>query len=65
MKISQHKFDRLDGIFAPRPISQLIDDSMKLNWGSTGSQNPEENEKILINLIDLIIDKPVNLFKTC
>ena len=28
------------GIFVQKPISQLIDDGMKPNWG-TGSQNPE------------------------
>ena len=28
MKISEHKFDRLDGLLAQRPISQLIDESM-------------------------------------
>ena len=37
MKISEHIFDRLDEIFAQKPISQLIDDGMKQNWG-TGSQ---------------------------
>ena len=43
MKFSEHKFDRLDEIFAQKPTSQLIDDGMKPNWGttSTGSQNPE------------------------
>ena len=40
MKISERTFDRLDEIFAHKPISQLIDDGMKPNWG-TGSQNPE------------------------
>ena len=40
MKFSDHKFDRLDDIFAKKPISQLIDDGLKPNW-STGSQNPE------------------------
>ena len=40
MKFSEHKLDRLDEIFAQKPISQSIDDSMKPNWG-TGSQNPE------------------------
>ena len=40
MKFSEHKFDRLDEIFAQKPISQLIDDGMKPNWG-TGIQNPE------------------------
>ena len=40
MEISEHTFDRLDEIFAQKPISQLIDDGMKPNWG-TGSQNPE------------------------
>ena len=40
MKFTEHKFDRLDEISAQKPISQLIDDNMKLNWG-TGSQNPE------------------------
>ena len=38
MKFSDHKFDRLGEIFAQKPISQLIDDGMKPNWG-TGSQN--------------------------
>ena len=33
MKFSEHKFDRLDEIFAQKPISQLIDDGMKPNWG--------------------------------
>ena len=45
MKISERKFDRLDEIFAHKPISQLIDDGMKPSWG-TGSQNLE---KILEN----------------
>ena len=40
MKISEHKFDRLelDEIFAHKPISQFINDDMKTNLG-TGSQN--------------------------
>ena len=32
MKFSEHKFNRLDEIFAHKPISQLIDDGMKPNW---------------------------------
>ena len=40
MKITVHTFDRFDEIFAQKPINQLIDDSMKPNWG-TGSQNLE------------------------
>ena len=42
MNFSEHKFDRLklNRIFARKPITQLIDDGMKPNWG-TGSQNPE------------------------
>jgi len=40
MNISEHKFDRLDEAFAQKPVSQLIDDNMKPNWG-TRSQNPE------------------------
>ena len=46
MKIFEHEFDRLDEIFAQRPISQLIDDGMKPNWG-TEIQNPDENWKII------------------
>ena len=30
MKFSEHKFDRLNEIFAQKPISQFIDDGMKL-----------------------------------
>ena len=48
MKISEHTFDRLDEIFAHKPISQLIDDGMKPNWG-TGSQNLEKNWKIILS----------------
>ena len=40
MKFTEHKFDRLDEISAQKPISHLIDDNIKPNWG-TGSQNPE------------------------
>ena len=40
MKFSEHKFDRLDESFAQKSISQLIDDSMRPNWG-TRSPNPE------------------------
>ena len=42
MKCSEHKFDRFGVIFAQnqKPISHLIDDGVKPNWG-TGSQNPE------------------------
>ena len=47
MKISEHTFDRLEEFFAQKPISQLIDDGMKLNWG-TGSQNLEKNWKIIV-----------------
>ena len=31
MKFSEPKFDRLDEIFAQKPISQLVDDGMKPN----------------------------------
>ena len=48
MKISEHTFDRLDEIFAHKPISQLIDDGIKPNWG-TGSQNLERNWKIMLS----------------
>ena len=41
MNISEHTIDRLDEIFAQKPISQLIDDGMIPNWG-TGSQNLEK-----------------------
>ena len=40
MKFSEHKSDRLDKFFPQKPISQLIEDDIKPNWGS-GSQNPE------------------------
>ena len=40
MKFFEYKFDRLDNIFAQKPIRQVIDDGMKPNWG-TGSQNPK------------------------
>ena len=48
MEISEHTFDRLDEIFAQKPISQLIDDSTKSNWG-TGSQNLKNNWKIILS----------------
>ena len=32
MKFSEHKFDRLDEIFAQKSISQLIDDGTKLRY---------------------------------
>ena len=50
MEISEHTFDRLDEIFAQQPISQLIDDDMKPNWG-TGSQNLEKKweRKIILS----------------
>ena len=44
MNISEHTIDRLDEIFAQKPISQLIDDGMNPNWG-TRSQNLETNWK--------------------
>ena len=46
MKISEHTFDRLDETFAHKPISQLIDNGMKPNWG-TESHNLEKNCDIL------------------
>ena len=45
MKISDHTFDRLNEIFAQKPISQLIEDGMKPNW-STGGQNLEKKLEI-------------------
>ena len=35
-------------LFAQKPISQLIDDGMKPNWG-TGCQNLEQNWKIVLS----------------
>ena len=34
MKVSDHKFDRLDETFAQKPISQLIGYDMKPDWGT-------------------------------
>ena len=48
MKFSEHNFERLDEIFAQKPINQLIDDGIKPNWG-TWRQNPEANLKIILN----------------
>jgi hypothetical protein len=48
MKFSEHKFYRLDEMFAQKPISQLMDDGMKPNWGS-GNQNLQENWKIILS----------------
>ena len=48
MNISEHAFDRLDEIFAQKPIIQLIDDGMKPNWG-TVSQNLGKNWKIILS----------------
>ena len=31
MKLPEHKFDRLDELFARKPINQLSDDGMKPN----------------------------------
>ena len=41
MNISEHTIDRLDEMFAQKPINQLIEDGMNPNWG-TGSQNLEK-----------------------
>ena len=43
MEISEHTFDRLDEIFAQKPINQLIDYGMKPNLG-TRSQNLETTD---------------------
>ena len=48
MKISEHTFDRLDVIFAKKPISQLFDNGMKPNLG-TGSKSLERNWKIILS----------------
>ena len=48
MKFSEHKFDRLDDIFAPKTISQVIADGMKPNLG-TGSKSLERNWKIILS----------------
>ena len=48
MNISEHTIDRLDEIFAQKPINQLIEDGMNPNWG-TGSQNLETNWKIILS----------------
>ena len=48
MNISEHTIDRLDNIFAQKPINQLIDDGLKPNLG-TGSQNLETNWKIRLS----------------
>ena len=48
MNISEHTIDRLDEIFAQKPINQLIDDGMNPNWG-TISQNLETNWKIILS----------------
>ena len=50
MTFFEHKFARLDEIFAQKPISKLIDDGMKPNWG-TGRQNPQQNAKIIFSQI--------------
>ena len=42
MKISEHTFDRLNEIFAQKPISQLIEDGMKPSWSTGRSQNLEK-----------------------